>query len=166
MEVCKLAEAAVVLSCIFGGVVLGADFDLLRAMRRTLGTGRAASALLDLLFWLSAALIVYLCIYFSNDAQLRWFEFVGFGVGFAVYMRFFCKICMPVFCAAVAFAAKIIRSAAKLLLIPFSLCKRVLGSASNAYFSVKSGVLYKLHNVFSKTGHKIRVFGKNICRKF
>lgn len=166
MEVYKLSEAFVVLSCILGGVVLGVDFDLLRALRRTLRARGAAAALLDLLFWLSAALIVYLCIYFANDAQLRWFEFVGFAVGFAVYMRLFGKKCLSVLCAAVSFAAKIISAAARFLLIPFSFCKKVFDSASDAYFSVKSGVLYKLHNVFSKTGHKIRVFGKNICRKF
>lgn len=166
MEVYKLSELCVALSCIFGGAVLGADFDLLRALRRTLRTGKAAAAVLDLLFWLSASLIVYLCIYFSNDAQLRWFEFIGFAVGFLLHMRFFSRKCLAALCAAVALAAKILSAAARAVAVPFSLCAKWLKKAANAYFSVKSGILYKLHKFFSKTSHKIRVFGKNICRKF
>lgn len=166
MEVYKISEMFVVLTCILGGAALGADFDLLRAVRRISGAHGAAAALLDLLFWLSAALIVYLCIYFSNDAKLRWFEFVGFAVGFAVHMRFFSAKCLFVLCTAVSFVAKIISTVARIFGIPISLCKNALKSAATAYFSAKSGVLYKLHNVFSKTSHKIRVFGENICRKF
>ena len=71
---------------IYGGMVAGAVYDVFRRIRRTLRCGRWSSALLDTLFIIVLGAIVAFVLYTANMGELRMYTFVGFALGFALYI--------------------------------------------------------------------------------
>jgi len=71
---------------VYGGMVAGAVYDVFRQIRRTLKCGRWSSALLDTLFIVVLGAIVAFVLYTANMGELRMYTFVGFALGFALYI--------------------------------------------------------------------------------
>lgn len=71
---------------VYGGLVAGFTYDVYRFIRRIVKKGRWLTALLDVLFIVTLGLIVLAVMYLANEGELRLFTFVGFALGFALYM--------------------------------------------------------------------------------
>ena len=71
---------------LYGGLVAGFTYDIYRFIRRIVKRGRWLTALLDVLFIITLGLIVLGIMYLANQGELRLFTFVGFALGFALYM--------------------------------------------------------------------------------
>ena len=71
---------------IYGGMVAGAVYDVFRGIRHALHRGRWLAALLDTLFILLLGVVVVFVLYTANMGQLRLYSFVGFVLGFALYI--------------------------------------------------------------------------------
>ena len=166
MEIYKLHELYVLLFCAGGGVVIGVVFDVFRAIRKSCSFGNAAVAVHDSIFWTLTGVIAYMCVYISNNAELRWFEPVGFIIGFVLYMLLLSHGALKILCPAVKLISKIASRLANAIALPFSMLGKWASPVYDAAFEAKSRILYKLHNCFSKTGAKIKSSIINICKKF
>lgn len=71
---------------LYGGILAGIVYDIYRCIRRAAKKGRWLTALLDTLFIVTLGMIVLVVMYAANAGELRLFTFVGFALGFALYM--------------------------------------------------------------------------------
>lgn len=71
---------------VYGGLVAGFTYDIYRFIRRIVKRGRWLTVLLDVLFIVTLGLIVLGIMYLANEGELRLFTFIGFALGFALYM--------------------------------------------------------------------------------
>ena len=80
------SQPYIFLITIYGGMVAGAVYDVFRRIRHTLKCGRWSSALFDTLFIIVLGAIVAFVLYTANMGELRMSTFVGFALGFALYI--------------------------------------------------------------------------------
>lgn len=71
---------------IYGGMIAGFAYDLYRGIRRSFKTGRWVTALLDTMFIITLGAIIVAVMYAANAGDLRLYTFVGFVLGFALYL--------------------------------------------------------------------------------
>lgn len=67
------------------GMGLMAAYDLIRAWRRLVVHRKAAVVTEDILFWILAAVTVFLLLFFQNDGVVRGYVIVGVGIGMVVF---------------------------------------------------------------------------------
>lgn len=84
-----LGEQLIMLFLILAaGFLAGALFDLIRAAKRAMQLSKNIVFLLDVIMCLLAALVVFQIIYLFNQGELRFFVFLAFSLGIAVYYNF------------------------------------------------------------------------------
>ena len=79
-------ELFVFLTSLLTGLSAGLIFDFFRAMRRMGEKSGAKVMLEDIFLWISEACLVFVSIYSFNSGQLRFYFFVGMGIGFVLYL--------------------------------------------------------------------------------
>lgn len=79
-------QISIFMITLYGGMATGIVYDVYRAIRRAAKNGRWVTALLDTLFILSLGVVVASVLYAVNAGELRLYTFVGFALGFALYM--------------------------------------------------------------------------------
>lgn len=84
-----LGEQLIMLFLILAaGFLAGTLFDLIRAVKRAMRLSKNFVFLLDVMLCLLAALVVFQIIYLFNQGELRFFVFLAFSLGIAVYYYF------------------------------------------------------------------------------
>ncbi len=71
---------------LYGGMLAGIAYDIYRLIRKAVKRGRWLTVVLDILFILTLAAIMLFVMYAANAGELRLFTFIGFALGFALYM--------------------------------------------------------------------------------
>lgn len=71
---------------VYGGMMVGLAYDFYRFIRRVLKKGRWITALLDTLFIITLGAIVVFVMYMANQGDIRLYTFIGFALGFALYI--------------------------------------------------------------------------------
>ncbi|WP_059048740.1 spore cortex biosynthesis protein YabQ [Paenibacillus senegalimassiliensis] len=70
------------------GGILGVAFDSYRVVSGQLHFPRWSIHVLDLLYWVAAALFVFRVLYHSNHGELRFYVFLGLFIGIWIYFLF------------------------------------------------------------------------------
>lgn len=91
-----LTQFAVLLSAIYGGVLMGALYDCC-SMLRLLKQSKVLDAILDAVFWAGAFAIAAYTLLNANGYQVRLFAIAGFAAGFAAYHFTLSKLVMAVY---------------------------------------------------------------------
>ena len=120
------AQIYIFLWSALAGAVIGALYDALRVSRRVVRTSNAVVVLEDILFFALAAVILFEAAYQSNGGELRWYEFVGAGVGFLLYRLLLSRIVMTVSTAVVEILIKLLTLFLKIVLFPLALIYKLL----------------------------------------
>ena len=68
------------------GLLAGLLFDFFRAMRRMGEKSGARVMAEDIFLWISEACLVFAAIYSFNSGQVRFYFFLGMGIGFVLYL--------------------------------------------------------------------------------
>lgn len=71
---------------IYGGMIIGIAYDFYRAIRKALKKGKWITAILDTLFIITLGVIVGYIMYTANQGELRLYTFIGFALGFMLYI--------------------------------------------------------------------------------
>ncbi|WP_438497454.1 spore cortex biosynthesis protein YabQ [Paenibacillus sp. IHBB 3054] len=71
------------------GTAMGLAYDSYRVLSLKLSFPKWLNALLDLLYWLWAALLVFRMLYAGNQGQLRFYVFLGLFLGVWIYFLLF-----------------------------------------------------------------------------
>ena len=67
-------------------MLVGIAYDVYRCIRKIIKRGRWLTALLDTLFIITLGLVVVFVLYTANQGELRLYTFIGFALGFALYI--------------------------------------------------------------------------------
>lgn len=84
MSVDPAAQAHALALCLAAGAGLGLFYDLLRLFRLA-PAPRLLAGLLDLLFWLAAAGLLFTCALALGDGRVRLYMAAGLGLGAGLY---------------------------------------------------------------------------------
>lgn len=102
----SLAEQTLVfLQAILLGALSGLWYDLCRAVRRTAHTGLFGTAILDLLFWMTALGALFYFAVTDAAAQMRGYVLVGEALGAALYFLCFSPLILPLVCGILHYSA-------------------------------------------------------------
>lgn len=126
-------ELFVLLATFVGGVAIGFIFDLFRIYRQNFSFGSSLVWLQDIVMWMIVFVVVCATIFVSNSGKIRWYEFLGFFCGTAVYMALLSRWVRAGTGILIGFLKKIFSVAFHWLSFPFRLavkpltyvCKRV-----------------------------------------
>lgn len=81
---------------LLSGVGMGVVFDGYRVVSNELRFPRWSLSILDLLYWIASALVVFKMLYASNNGEVRAYVFFGLAMGALFYYLFFSKITMTI----------------------------------------------------------------------
>lgn len=81
---------------LLSGVGMGVIFDGYRVVSNELRFPRWSLSILDLLYWIASALLVFKMLYASNNGEVRAYVFFGLAVGALLYYLFFSKLTMVI----------------------------------------------------------------------
>lgn len=110
------SQAYIFLWSVVGGIAIAFIYDLFRIRRKAVRVGNILTYLEDLLYWLLVAVIIFGIIYFSNDGELRGYNFIGTALGVILYILLFSKAVM----ASAMFVINLIVSIFKLIWLVLS----------------------------------------------
>lgn len=159
MEVYKLHELFVMVSSALSGIVMGFVYDFFRAVKTCFS--QKIFWLFDLLFWVFAGVIFYLFIYFSNNASLRWYEFVFCILGAVVYWFFASRFVLSALCRVVRVLKSFFRVVTGILKKVVLGFKRFFSPIADRFYNKKARTYYKTHNFFGQIRNKLQKKGKN-----
>lgn len=78
-------QVYIFLYAILAGAVAAFFYDILRIKRRAIKTGVIIISLEDIIYWLAAAIFLFLTVYSSNSGEMRGFIFIGNIIGVMLY---------------------------------------------------------------------------------
>lgn len=79
-------QAQVFIAAVYGGLIIGACYDILRALRWTFRAGRAATAVLDIVFALAVGIVMLAVLILATHGDIRGYTLLGFACGAALYL--------------------------------------------------------------------------------
>ncbi|MDD3244126.1 MAG: spore cortex biosynthesis protein YabQ [Eubacteriales bacterium] len=71
---------------LYGGIVLGFFYDVLRLMRRALHSRPWLDAVFDVVFWAVGTVFVFAVLWKICQGEVRYYCLLGFAAGCTVYM--------------------------------------------------------------------------------
>lgn len=120
------SQAYIFLWSVVGGIAIAFIYDLFRIRRKAVRVGNILTYLEDLLYWLLVAVIIFGIIYFSNDGELRGYNFIGTALGVILYILLFSKIVMASAMFIISIIVKIFKLIWFVTSYPFKLLFRFL----------------------------------------
>ena len=156
-------EMSLFLQAVLMGAVLLLTYSILNTIRKLLYVSSRKSDWLDILFWLAAAMVIFVRLYQTNDGRPRFFYFLGILLGAAVFAcwfrPFFEKLCYHIFHVPVRILKKCINQ----LLFWNKSCRILVErfwnqykNSTGKYFKVKRGrKLGKIGEKKQKKGNRV-----------
>ncbi|MGI5849525.1 MAG: spore cortex biosynthesis protein YabQ [Christensenellales bacterium] len=80
------SQSVIFMITLYGGIIVGVAYDIYRGIRKAANRGKWITAILDTLFIITLGLIVVFVLYIANQGELRLYTFVGFALGFTLYI--------------------------------------------------------------------------------
>lgn len=101
-------------------------YDVIRIKRRAIKTNTIIVGLEDILFWLIAAIFVFLTVYSSNDGQMRGFIFIGNILGVVLYLSLLSRLVIASSMMVINFLKKLFIFVWKVICWPIKLIFKIL----------------------------------------
>lgn len=77
---------------IVGGAIAAFFYDFLRIKRRAIKTNAIIVSIEDIIYWLAAAVFLFITVYKSNSGEIRGYIFIGNIIGVLLYESIFSSI--------------------------------------------------------------------------
>ncbi len=77
---------------IVGGAIAAFFYDFLRIKRRAIKTNAIIVSIEDIIYWLAAAVFLFITVYKSNSGEIRGYIFIGNIIGVLLYESIFSGI--------------------------------------------------------------------------
>lgn len=81
-----LDQFYVFLGAVYGGIIIGIWYDVLRLFRILTQSKTWLVAICDILFWFGAAILYFEVMFGLDNAQIRFYPILGCVVGFVLYL--------------------------------------------------------------------------------
>jgi len=125
-------QAYVFLSTVYGGIIIGFIYDLYRMIRRIIRPKRFMTGALDMLFWLTTSLVTFIVLYFANGGEVRLYTFLGFILGFTIYMLALSPFVMGLFYWLYGLTKKVLNFLMRIIMVPIRFLWRIIMIPANA----------------------------------
>lgn len=124
MEIHVTSQILVFGAMMLCGMAGGLLFDFFRAVRKLIRMNTLWVGLCDLCFWTLCTAAVFYAARFTNQGQLRWYEFIGMISGLLLYFLLFGSLMVRGLTVVLRVLAKGFLAAVRLMLIPVRLLAR------------------------------------------
>ena len=81
-----LNQPYVLMATIYGGMIAGLLYDIFRMFRKKTGTSKVWTAVFDAFFMIILFFAVSIILYYAVDLAIRPYNFIGIGIGMAIYL--------------------------------------------------------------------------------
>lgn len=144
-----MANSQAILFLLFAldGVIIGILFDFFRILRRSFSTGNILTAIEDIIFWISAGIILLYSIFVYNNGAIRGYMFLGVFCGATLYMITLSKIFIKVNVCILNFIKQIISILIKIFNFPI---KIVMNFLIKVIYKPISFIFIKSNNFIKK----------------
>ncbi|MHC6181423.1 spore cortex biosynthesis protein YabQ [Clostridium sp. JNZ X4-2] len=85
-------QIRLIIFSIMAGIITGVLFDFYRLIRGFTGLNKIVIFIEDTLFWIFAAIIVFIFLMYVNYAYLRMYVYILLAVGIYLYLKIFSPI--------------------------------------------------------------------------
>lgn len=121
-----LEEVYIFLATLYGGIVIGFIYDLYRIFRLILRPKKIATFIEDFIFWMVISVAALWVLIFSNDGQLRFYNFLGFILGALLYNKMLSKFVIRNMVWILRGIRKIFKFIGRILLMPVRALMNIL----------------------------------------
>jgi spore cortex biosynthesis protein YabQ len=118
-------QVYVFLYAIIGGAIAAFFYDILRIKRRAVKTNVLLVGLEDIIYWLAAAVFLFITVYKSNSGEMRGYIFIGNLIGVMLYESLLSKIVIKFSVTFINITKRVIMFTAKMLSYPFRFIYKV-----------------------------------------
>jgi len=119
-------QVYIFLYAILGGAIVAFFYDILRIKRRAVRTNVIMVGLEDILYWLIAAVFLFITVYRSNSGEMRGYIFIGNVIGVILYEALLSKMIIVSSVAVINLIKRILLLICKILSYPFKLVFKIL----------------------------------------
>lgn len=166
MEIYKLQQLSVTLCFVIASVCCCITFDILKAIRSIYPVKGIVEGIIDISFWVICTVIIYVCLYFSNSGDVRWFEFLGAITGITLYILFIQKHSYKIILKLTCILIRIFCFIFKILCIPFRFLHILIMPIKNITQKFKAVIYYIFHMSWQKTTSKTKILLTKLKRKW
>ncbi len=78
-------ETYILLITVCGGMLIGFMYDLYCIIRKLFNPRKIATMMQDLVFWVFIFIVAFYVLVFSNEGEIRYYNFLGFIIGASFY---------------------------------------------------------------------------------
>lgn len=119
-------QVYIFLYAILSGAIVAFLYDILRIKRRAIKTSVIMVGLEDILYWLVAAVFLFIIVYKSNSGEMRGYIFIGNIIGVILYESLFSKIIIASSVMIINIIKRILLFVWRILSYPFKLIFKIL----------------------------------------
>lgn len=99
-------EAYILLQTIYGGLLIAFIYDIYRVLRGIFHPKKIATKVQDFIFWVIIFIVAFYVLIMSNNADIRFYNFLGFLFGSMIYEIILSKIIIRI----LTFIIKVLKS--------------------------------------------------------
>ena len=99
------SQVYIFICSIAGGMLIAFIYDLFRIKRKAVKTRSIFIHIEDFAYWIVVALVMFTCVYLSNDGQVRGYIFIGSTIGVVLYVLLFSRAVTKV----IIFTARVVK---------------------------------------------------------
>ena len=108
------------------GALAAFVYDILRISRKKIRTRDIVVIIEDIIFFVIAALILYITAYLKNSGEIRWYGFIGYALGFLIYRLLIGDRFIALSVIIIDALLKVIIFILKIVLFPIALVYKIL----------------------------------------
>ncbi len=153
-------QVYIFLYAILAGAAAAFLYDILRIKRRAIKTGVIFVSLEDILYWLIAAVLLFVTVYYSNNGQMRGFIFIGNAIGVILYETLLSNIVIKSSITIINIVKIILRFIWKVISYPFKLLYKIISIPTLFIFGLIVKMLRLIGRGFLLAFRKADVKGK------
>lgn len=157
-------QAYVFLCTVAGGMAIALVYDIFRIIRKAVRTGSLLTYVEDLAYWVLAAAIMLVTIYYSNEGEIRGFLFIGTVLGVVLYSSLFSKFVMGSSLFIINIVIKIVKAVLFVIMYPFRFLLRILSAPVRRLAGLVLASLRKAGSGGKTRVKKARLFRRLIRR--
>jgi spore cortex biosynthesis protein YabQ len=132
---------------IYAGIIIGILFDMYRTLNLYMKPSRFFINIMDLLFWLITAVVVFSILLRADYAMLRLYTFAGICIGIFIYFKLFSHFILKFYRLVIYAIIKLLRIIAILLMLPLKLLRNIMWYPVNGAKKAVHIIFMEINNI-------------------
>lgn len=121
-------QAYIFLSALYMGILVGVTYDIYRSIRILSNPPKVLIGIMDILFWLTAAMLSIIGFFYISDGEIRLYSLLGLALGWIVYLLTFSRYVIKFIIRLLKSILWIFTKIIQLLVYPFQILVVIMGA--------------------------------------